>query len=152
RTAVYRRFVPHASLAGRLESPIQSTETGTKSPLDDTGQGHHSGILRVIAMSAASSLLVGLVVVLLLGLGVANSGLAAGAAPERPGGDDSARLDQHTLGNPGQVRVTHLDLDLAVDFDRRELKGVAILDFQRQPGVNPDAPLALDTRGLTIDE
>src|SRR5207247_9917502 len=31
-------------------------------------------------------------------------------------------------------------------------EGVAILDFQRQPGAKADAPLSLDTRGLAIDE
>src|SRR4029077_1665760 len=50
-----------------------------------------------------------------------------------------------------QVRVSHLEIDLAIDFDRKELKGVAILDFQRQPGAKADAPLTLDTRGLTIE-
>ncbi len=46
--------------------------------------------------------------------------------------------------------MTHLDLDLTVHFDRKELAGVAILDVERQPGVKDDVPLALDTRGLTI--
>ena len=47
--------------------------------------------------------------------------------------------------------MTHLDLDLTVHFDRKELAGVAILDVEREPGVEPEVPLQLDTRGLTIE-
>src|SRR6185312_10325066 len=65
-------------------------------------------------------------------------------------GGGGAADDRHTLSNPGDVRVTHLDLDLRVEFDRRELAGVAILDVERQPGVGEGVPLHLDTRGLTI--
>jgi aminopeptidase N len=102
-------------------------------------------------MPGTSSLFLGLIALALV-MSLASPCLAAGAAPGELAGEDSARSDGHTLGNPGQVRVTHLNLDLTVDFPRRELKGVAILDFQRQAGAPADAPLALDTRGLTIDE
>ncbi len=64
--------------------------------------------------------------------------------------DPADRGDRHTLGNPGQIRVAHLDLDLTVHFDRKELAGVAILDVERQPGVGDEVPLQLDTRDLTI--
>jgi aminopeptidase N len=103
-------------------------------------------------MPAASNVLVGLIAVLLLGLSVAGPCFAAGEERDRPGGGDPARLDGHTLANPGQVRVTHLDLDLTVDFESKTLAGVAILDFQRQPGARAEAPLRLDTRGLTVEE
>ncbi len=106
-------------------------------------------------MGGVSHLVAGLVV-LAFGWAVACSGLSAGAgqgagaAPGQGGATPSARADTHTLGNPDEVRVTHLDLDFTVHFDRREIEGVAILDVERQPGVAPDVPLMLDTRGLTI--
>ena len=37
--------------------------------------------------------------------------------------------------------MQQIELDLTVDFEQHELKGVAILDIQRQPGCPPDAPL-----------
>ena len=60
--------------------------------------------------------------------------------------------DPHSFGNPDQIRVHQLLLDLTVDFDHRILKGIAVLDIVRQPGCPADAPLVLDSRGLTIEE
>ena len=60
--------------------------------------------------------------------------------------------DPHSFGNPDQIRVHHVLLDLTVDFEHRILKGSAVLDIVRQPGCPADAPLVLDTRGLTIEE
>ncbi len=65
-------------------------------------------------------------------------------------GNEIARRDVHSHANPEQVRVTHLALDLRVDFRLRQLRGTAILDVARQPGAAPDAPLVLDTKGLAI--
>jgi aminopeptidase N len=62
------------------------------------------------------------------------------------------RRDRHSFGNPDQVRVTHVDLDLAVDFDRKELKGTATLSVERPDGAPKKAPLVLDTRALAIGD
>jgi aminopeptidase N len=105
-----------------------------------------------MAMSGESNLVVGIIAVALLGLGMAGPCFAWVAAAEHRSVDESGRTDAHTLGNPGQACVTHLDLDLTVDFESKVLKGVAILDFREQPRANSPAPLALDTRGMTIDE
>jgi aminopeptidase N len=59
--------------------------------------------------------------------------------------------DPHTLGNPHQIRVRRLELDLTVDFDREQLQGTASLIVERLPGCPPDTPLVLDTRNLTIE-
>jgi leukotriene-A4 hydrolase len=102
------------------------------------------------AMTSASPMFIGLVAVLWMALNSGSSCCAQGAnAPAAPD-DRATRGDRHTLGNPGEVRVTHVDLDLTVHFDRKELAGVAILRIEQQPGVGDDVPLALDTRGLTI--
>ena len=56
--------------------------------------------------------------------------------------------DKFTQSNYRDVRVTHLDLDLDVDFDAKVLRGTATLDFER---IDPDATeLVLDTKGLKI--
>ena len=69
-----------------------------------------------------------------------------------PGVKIAARADVHSFSNPYQVRVEKIELDLTPDFERREIKGIAVLAIQRQPGCPADAPLVLDTRGLTIEE
>jgi len=57
--------------------------------------------------------------------------------------------DYHSLSNPEQVKVTHLSLDLDVDFDQRIIRGTAKLDYQK---VDSEATtLILDTSDLTIN-
>jgi len=55
-------------------------------------------------------------------------------------------MDVHSWSRPDQIRVRHLDLDLAVDFGRRVLEGSTTLHVDRIEGDE----LILDTRGLTI--
>ncbi|MEO6926591.1 MAG: M1 family aminopeptidase/hydrolase, partial [Rhodanobacter sp.] len=56
--------------------------------------------------------------------------------------------DPHSYAQPEQVVVTHLDLDLKVDFAHRQLDGVATLKLDWK---NPAAvALVLDTRDLKI--
>lgn len=56
--------------------------------------------------------------------------------------------DKFSYANPAEIRVTHLALDLDVDFDAKTLSGAATLHFER---AFPSAErLVLDTKGLTI--
>ena len=56
--------------------------------------------------------------------------------------------DPNSYAQPDQVRVTHLDLDLAIDFPHRQLDGQATLKLE---WANPQAQsLVLDTRDLEI--
>jgi len=56
--------------------------------------------------------------------------------------------DTHTFSNPQSITVTHVDLDLAVSFEKKSLEGTATLDVRRVvPG---SGPLILDTRALQI--
>ncbi len=64
---------------------------------------------------------------------------------------DPASRDAHSFGNPGQVRVTRIALDLTVDFARKVLRGSATLDVERAPGSPADAGLVLDDRGLKVE-
>jgi leukotriene A-4 hydrolase/aminopeptidase len=58
--------------------------------------------------------------------------------------------DYHSLSNPEQVRVTHIALDLTVDFDQKVMRGTAALDYQK---VDTAATvLILDTNDLTINK
>ena len=54
--------------------------------------------------------------------------------------------DLHTYANAGAVRVTHVDLDLEVDFEARKLRGACTLDLE-----GADGELVLDTRDLTVE-
>ncbi len=55
--------------------------------------------------------------------------------------------DPHSRARPSEARVTHLGLDLAVDFEHKQLRGTAALDVEAEPGVHT---LVLDTRRLAI--
>ncbi|MDE1893958.1 MAG: M1 family metallopeptidase [Pseudomonadota bacterium] len=56
--------------------------------------------------------------------------------------------EPNSYAQPDQVVVTHLDLDLKIDFPHRQLDGVATLKLDWK---NPQAPaLVLDTRDLKI--
>ncbi len=68
--------------------------------------------------------------------------------PERP--DMLAIQDVHSYSNPGQVRVTTLDLDLHVLFDIKSLMGNAVLGFS--PIDEKADELVLDTQKLAIDK
>lgn len=58
--------------------------------------------------------------------------------------------DYHSLSNPDEIKVTHVSLDLSVDFDRKVLTGWAELNIERvKPGVKR---LILDTRDLVIKD
>ncbi|WP_299074886.1 M1 family metallopeptidase [uncultured Paraglaciecola sp.] len=57
--------------------------------------------------------------------------------------------DYHSFANPEAVRVTHLNLDLTVDFAEKVLKGTALLEFERVDATATQ--LILDTRDLTIE-
>lgn len=57
--------------------------------------------------------------------------------------------DPLSYAEPAEVRVTHLDLDLAIDFARKELRGDATLSLDwKDPKA---ANLVLDTRDLAIE-
>ena len=103
-------------------------------------------------MNTVAALIVGLLSLAFLRLGVIESPEA-----RAPWAEDAARIpriaaDPHSFGNPDQIRVHHVLLDLTVDFEHRILKGTAVLDLARQPGCPADAPLVLDSRGLTIEQ
>jgi leukotriene A-4 hydrolase/aminopeptidase len=55
--------------------------------------------------------------------------------------------DIHSFGNPNEIAVKHMHLDLSVDFDKKVLSGSVRLDLDNKTG---DSTLILDTRQLTI--
>ncbi|MDQ3074339.1 MAG: M1 family metallopeptidase [Pseudomonadota bacterium] len=56
-------------------------------------------------------------------------------------------VDIHSYAKPLEARVTHVALDLNVDFDAKRVGGTATLDLQAKPGVNS---ITLDDKGLEI--
>ena len=56
--------------------------------------------------------------------------------------------DYHSLANPETVKVTHLSLDLTVDFEQKVLRGTAALNYQKQTA--NASQLVLDTNDLTV--
>lgn len=55
--------------------------------------------------------------------------------------------DPHSFARPDEARVTHLGLDLAVDFEAHTLTGTATLAIDREPAAKQ---IVLDTRALEI--
>lgn len=80
-------------------------------------------------------------------LGLAGSALAQIQAPPSPPPAQSA-VDIHSYARPEVARVTHVDLDLKVDFAARALSGTAALDVKAAPEARN---VVLDTRDLTIE-
>jgi aminopeptidase N len=88
-------------------------------------------------------------------LAAASCSGGSGTAPARPTHQDrmppipSMARDIHSYARPDQVRVTHMDLDLEVLFEKKVLEGSALLHIERGPGASGE-PLRLDTRDLEI--
>lgn len=83
-------------------------------------------------------------------------GFAACSEPEEPKLDSSpVRLvsavdpDPHSFANPHEFLVSHVDLDLDVNFDLRILEGTATLTVNRKDETGE--VLIVDTRDLTIN-
>ncbi|MEO5972940.1 MAG: hypothetical protein ABIP91_06215 [Sphingomicrobium sp.] len=55
--------------------------------------------------------------------------------------------DIHSYARPLEARVTHVALDLAVDFAAKSIGGTATLDIERKPDAKE---IVLDSRGLRI--
>jgi leukotriene-A4 hydrolase len=103
-------------------------------------------------VNTLAAVIVGLMALAILGLGVAGLPPASAHEAEEDARVQQIAVDPHSFGNIEQLRVQHIGLDLTVDFERHVLKGTAVLDLIRQPGCPADAPLVLDSRGLTIEE
>ncbi|MBX7495091.1 M1 family metallopeptidase [Qipengyuania sp. 6B39] len=56
-------------------------------------------------------------------------------------------LDTSTYAQPQVARVTHVALDLDLDFERKRVAGSALLDVQAAPGADE---IVLDTKKLTV--
>lgn len=57
--------------------------------------------------------------------------------------------DVHSFANSGEITITHIDLDLSVNFDSKILTGKATLDVKNKTKTKK---LVLDTRDLTIEK
>ena len=55
--------------------------------------------------------------------------------------------DIHSFARPQEARVTHVALDLALDFAAKRVHGTATLDIEARPGVGE---IVLDSKGLEI--
>ncbi|HUP67458.1 MAG TPA: M1 family metallopeptidase [Sphingomicrobium sp.] len=56
-------------------------------------------------------------------------------------------LDRHSFARPLDARVTHVALDLGIDFGRKRIGGTATLDIDRKPDAKQ---VLLDDKGLDI--
>ena len=57
-------------------------------------------------------------------------------------------VDPHSYARPLEARVTHVALDLSVDFDSRRIGGTATLDIDRRADAKQ---IVLDDKGLEIE-
>lgn len=63
--------------------------------------------------------------------------------------DKTVGTDIHSFANSGDVTVTHIDLDLSVNFDEKTLSGKATVTIDNKKRTKK---LILDTRGLSVDK
>jgi leukotriene A-4 hydrolase/aminopeptidase len=56
--------------------------------------------------------------------------------------------DPHTFALPAKALMTHLDLDISVDFKKKEIAGIAKIRFENRRADR----LMLDTKGLVIEK
>jgi leukotriene-A4 hydrolase len=87
-------------------------------------------------------------------LPVGIAGLALACAVSQAGGavlsPIEPGLDYHSYANVEQFRATHLDLDLRIDLEGKEIDGVVTIEFKRlDPGATQ---LVLDTKDLMIND
>ena len=100
-------------------------------------------MIRTFALAAALS----------LGLAACSEG---GAPPKSDGQtpmvapvlDTPDAVDIHSFAKPLVARVTHVALDLNVDFDAKRIGGTATLDIDRKPDAKE---IVLDDKGLEIE-
>ena len=71
----------------------------------------------------------------------------AGARTVAPILTGADAVDVHSYAKPLEARVTHVALDLNVDFATKRVDGTATLDLQAKSGVNS---ITLDDKGLQI--
>ena len=83
----------------------------------------------------------------LLGRLVAPSGLLLAATLMSQDPPNSARVDVHSYARPEQVAVTHVSLDLSLDFEAKVASGACTLSLRR---TDETAPLRLDCQGLQV--
>ncbi|MDQ3247544.1 MAG: M1 family metallopeptidase [Pseudomonadota bacterium] len=57
-------------------------------------------------------------------------------------------VDPHSYARPQEARVTHVALDLSVDFQAKRMGGTATLDIERKPDAKE---IILDDKGLEIE-
>jgi leukotriene-A4 hydrolase len=67
------------------------------------------------------------------------------SAPDQPLSQD---IDVHSYANTTEVVITHIDLDLRVDFDGKKINGRATLHLDNKASVSD---VILDTRNLSIE-
>ena len=87
-------------------------------------------------------------------LGAARCGERPQATPApapAPATASAPAKDVHSYSNPAEIRVRHLDLDWDVLFDKKTLRGTAVLSLERPAGSRATR-LVLDTRDLTIEK
>ncbi len=75
------------------------------------------------------------------------SGAPASASAAAPILDTPDAVDVHSFARPLEARVTHVALDLAVDFTAKRIGGTATLDILAKPGITS---IVLDDKGLEI--
>ena len=66
-----------------------------------------------------------------------------------PAVESASGVDHHSFANTDRYLVSHINLDLNVDFSTKIISGTAMLEVERR--ADQDDELVLDTRDLTIE-
>lgn len=97
-------------------------------------------------MRLSLSLIVPVLAVAVAGCSLVDSGEEGqGAAPILT---SEEAVDEFTYARPLEARVTHVALDLMLDFEAKHVTGTAVLDIEAAEGANE---IILDSKGLQVE-
>ena len=68
---------------------------------------------------------------------------------DNPNDTTVTTMDTHTFSKPQEVQMTHLDLDIEVDFEQKIIKGLATLTLENK---NNASKVYFDSRDLSIEK
>ncbi len=99
-------------------------------------------------MKKIHNILIILFITIFTGAGVSNAQTTGNDKMQKTA---TTAQDFHSYSNPNEIKVTHIDLDWNVLFDKKILQGTATLSFERKSN-DPNTLLNLDTRDLNIEK
>jgi leukotriene-A4 hydrolase len=134
---------------GDLLSVIVYLSNNQRSPTPTTYKILESSVMKNNGVSRLSPVILTATLLILFSTGCSNKIDTAQQSGIKTDKQEGKKIEKdiHSFANSADVVVTHLDLDLAVDFDKKQINGKAGLNINNKTKAKQ---LILDTRDLNI--